>query len=137
MTPVFIFEWCRSWGFERASSAERAARMSATHGSAKATSPAAKAAPLPDELRSPGYPATNSPRGKAQAGKSPLPTNCRFERAWGADRLGRKRATHGSAKATSLISVGRRRSCNPSGRGPLLPAAFTLLRVNLFPVVDG
>ena len=30
------------------------------------------AAPLPDKVRSLGYPATNSPRGKAQAGKSPL-----------------------------------------------------------------
>ena len=30
------------------------------------------AAPFPNELRSLGYPATNSPRGKAQAGKSLL-----------------------------------------------------------------
>ena len=30
------------------------------------------AAPLPDDERSLGYPATNNPRGKAQAGKSPL-----------------------------------------------------------------
>jgi hypothetical protein len=41
MTPVFIFEWCRPWGFERARNAERVARMSATHGSAKVPSPAA------------------------------------------------------------------------------------------------
>ena len=98
MTPVSIFEWCRPWGFERAKSAERLARKSATHGSASGPNPAAEAAPfpneirslgvprnkrpegqshggaapLPDELRSLGYPATNSPRGKAQAGKSPL-----------------------------------------------------------------
>jgi len=72
MTPVFIFEWRRPWGFERVRNAERVARMSATHGSAKVPSPAAKAAPLPNEMRSLGYPATNSPRGKAQAGKSPL-----------------------------------------------------------------
>ena len=43
MTPVFIFEWCRPRGFERARNAERVARMSATHGSAKVPSPAAKA----------------------------------------------------------------------------------------------
>ena len=46
---------------ERESSGPR--RNSRSHGGA---------APLPDEVRSLGYPATNSPRGKAQAGKSPL-----------------------------------------------------------------
>jgi len=54
--------------------------MSATHGSAKATSPAVKAEAMEGlprsrmEVRSLGYPATDSLRGKAQAVKSPLPS---------------------------------------------------------------
>jgi len=62
-------------GFEPARGAERVARKSTTHGSAEAPSRAAEAAPLPDEVRSLGYPATNSWRGKAQGGKSPLPSS--------------------------------------------------------------
>ena len=74
-----VFSQCRPWGFEPARSAGRVARKSTTHGSAEAPSRAAIAGALyrrPHsrmEVRSLGYPATNSPRGKAQAGKSPLP----------------------------------------------------------------
>jgi hypothetical protein len=157
-----VFSQCRPWGFERARNAERLARKSATHESAKVPSPAAKAvaldgrrlkrsnppfsqntdlnglgpptnrspargsrnprplgspasrigrgderdaleprydrmrwwgtsnaslrgtrqagAPLPYEIRSLGYPATETARGKAQAGKSPLPQTQKFRR---------------------------------------------------------
>jgi hypothetical protein len=77
MTPVFIFEWCRR-GDLNGFGPPTNRRKSATHGSASGPNPAAKAEamegrPHSRTKRAPlGYPATNSPRGKAQAGKSPF-----------------------------------------------------------------
>ena len=74
--PPFPLRGAQREGVERARIAERVAEEKRDARERGSPEPRRKgrspgwAAPLPDELRSLGYPATNSPRGKAQAGES-------------------------------------------------------------------